>query len=51
VVQVRALPGDSGGPLVDDDGVLLGLLVGGNATTQLFTPIDLVFDRFACNLL
>jgi hypothetical protein len=48
VVEIAALPGDSGAPLVDENGHLLGILVGGNPTRQFFCPIDLIFHRLSC---
>ena len=50
LVEMRAIGGDSGAPLVDLNGVLVGLLVGGNSSRQLFNPIDAVFDTLGCEL-
>lgn len=50
LVQMSARPGDSGAALVDEDNFLLGLLIGGTSTRQLFCPIEAIFDRLDCNL-
>lgn len=50
VVEMTAFHGDSGAPLVDENNRLIGMLVGGNPTRQLFCPIEMVFDRLSCKL-
>jgi hypothetical protein len=50
LVEIAAQRGDSGAPLVDENDRLIGMLVGGTSTRQLFCPIELVFDRLTCTL-
>jgi hypothetical protein len=50
LVEMSALPGDSGAPLVDASNRLLGLLVGGNGTQQLFCSIAPILSALQCEL-
>jgi hypothetical protein len=52
VVRINAQEGDSGAAILDRNNLVLGMLVGGNAGSNLriFTPISLVLDLLNCRI-
>jgi hypothetical protein len=64
LADIRSVDGDSGSALIDEDGFLLGFLVGrakppanvkkkhpGLQTVRVFTPVSLVLDQLGCDII